>query len=409
MPGPTPPQLAPSDPTPAPAPPDLRIGVIGFGARSPLAEHAHRPGAGSRVTVVADPSERGKEMAREQLGEEVALVENVDQLLAGHDVDAVMILTPDYAHAEVALKTLEAGLPTFCEKPMAIRLEDTDAMLAMARDKRARLYIGHNMRHMPVVRQLKEIIDSGRIGRVRAIWCRHFVGAGGDFYFKDWHAERDKAMSLLLQKGAHDIDVIHWLAGGYTRRVSGIGDLAVYGDIIDRRDNSDRRMGDWYDEDTWPPTAQKELNPVIDVEDISMLSMTLDNGVLASYQQCHFTPDYWRNYTVIGDAGRIENMGNDGGDQIHIWQSRRSGPGRPDAVEVIERAEGWHGGADPRLVAEFLRFARDGGATEVSAIAAREAVATGVRGAESIRSGGVPLEVPAVTEDVRAYFDGGQA
>src|SRR5699024_9360725 len=148
---------------------------------------------------------------------------------------------------------------------------------------------------MPVVRQMKEIVDSGRIGRVRAIWCRHFVGAGGDFYFKDWHAERAKSMSLLLQKGAHDIDVIHWLAGGYTRRVSGIGDLAVYGDITDRRDNSDRRMGDWFDPEIWPPTAQKELNPVIDAEDISMIQLRLDNGVLASYQQCHFTPHYFRN------------------------------------------------------------------------------------------------------------------
>ena len=119
-------------------------------------------------------------------------------------------------------------------------------------------------------------------------------------------------MSLLLQKGAHDIDVIHWLAGGYTRRVAGIGDLAVYGDIADRRDNSDRLMRDWYDADTWPPTSRKELNPVIDVEDISMLNMTLDNGVLASYQQCHFTPDYFRNYTVIGDAGQDREHGRCG-------------------------------------------------------------------------------------------------
>ena len=391
---------------------DLRIGVIGFGMRHTVALHAHRPGEGSRITVVADPTERGRETAREKIGEGVATVGSVEQLLAEHEVDAVMILTPDFAHAEVALATLGAGLPTFCEKPLAIRLEDADAMLTLAAQQRARLYIGHNIRHMPVVRQMKEIVASGRIGRVRAIWCRHFVGAGGDFYFKDWHAERAKATSLLLQKGAHDIDVIHWLAGGYTRRVSGIGDLAVYGDIEDRRDNSDRRMWDWYDENTWPPTAQKELNPVIDVEDISMLQMTLDNGVLASYQQCHFTPDYWRNYTVIGDAGRIENMGDGSGDQIHIWESRRSGPGRPDAVEVVARAEdtdGGHGGADPRLVAEFLRFARSGGATDVSALAAREAVATGIRGAESIRSGGVTLEVPPVPEELRAYFDGGQA
>ena len=388
---------------------DLKIGVIGFGARSSLASHAHHPGEGSRVTVVADPSQRGRDLARERFGADVATVGSVDELLAGHEVDAVMILAPDFAHAGIALQTLDAGIPTFCEKPMAISVEDADAMLALAKEKRARLYIGHNMRHMPMVRQMKAIVDSGRIGRVRAIWCRHFVGTGGDFYFKDWHAEREKAMSLLLQKGAHDIDVIHWLAGGYTRRVSGIGDLAVYGDITDRRDNSDRRMGEWYDEDIWPPTAQKELNPVVDLEDISMLQMTLDNGVLASYQQCHFTPDYWRNYTVIGDAGRIENMGDGSGDQIHIWTSRRSGPGRPSAVEVIARAEGGHGGADPSLVAEFLRFAREGGRTDVSVVAAREAVATGVRGAESIRSGGVPLEVPAVPDEVREYFDAGQA
>ena len=37
--------------------------------------------------------------------------------------------------------------------------------------------------------------------------------------------------------------------------------------------------------------------------------MTLDNGVQASYEQCHFTPDYWRNYTVIGTEGRLENFG----------------------------------------------------------------------------------------------------
>ncbi|WP_460477157.1 Gfo/Idh/MocA family protein [Brachybacterium huguangmaarense] len=388
---------------------DLRIGIIGYGARGGVSRHAHRPGEGSRVTIVADPTERGRADARERFGDEAAYVHDVEEMLAEHEVDAVMILAPDHAHAQIALRTLEAGIPTFTEKPMAIRVEDTDAMLAMAHAKRARLFVGHNMRHMPVIRQLKAIVDSGRIGAVQAIWCRHFVGAGGDFYFKDWHAERARATSLLLQKGAHDIDVIHWLAGGYTRRVSGVGRLAVYGDVESRRDNSDRRMWDWYDADTWPPRSQTDLNPVIDVEDISMLHMTLDNQVLASYEQCHFTPDYWRNYTVIGDAGRIENMGDGGGDQIHIWESRRGGPGHPDDVEVIARGDGGHGGADPNLVAEFLRFARDGGATDVSVIAAREAVATGVYGAESIRRGGIPLDVPPVPQDVRAYFDNGQA
>lgn len=393
---------------PAPSVSDLRVGIIGYGARGRLSRHAHHPGEGSRVTVIADPTDRGLEDARRDYGVQAAYVRSVEQMLDEHEIDAAMILAPDYLHAQIALTTLGRGIPTFSEKPMAISVEDTDAMLTLAREKRTRLFVGHNMRHMPVIRQLKGIIDSGRIGTVQAIWCRHFVGAGGDFYFKDWHAERVKATSLLLQKGAHDIDVIHWLAGGYTRRVSGIGRLAVYGDIPSRRDNSEDRMWDWFDADTWPPRAQKNLNPIIDVEDISMLHMSLDNNVLASYEQCHFTPDYWRNYTIIGDAGRIENMGDGGGDQIHIWESRRSGPGRPDAVEVIPYGDGGHGGADPNLVAEFLRFAREGGATEVSVIAAREAVATGVYGAQSIRQGGSPLDVPEVPEDLRIYFDDGQ-
>ncbi|MCT2150732.1 Gfo/Idh/MocA family oxidoreductase [Dermabacter vaginalis] len=388
---------------------DLRVGVVGFGARGPLARHAHKPGEGSRVSVVADPSERGKAKAREIIGEDVRTVDTVDDLLSGGDVDAVMILAPDHLHAPIALKTLEARIPTFTEKPMAISVEDADAMLNLAYEKRTGLYVGHNMRHMPVIRQMKDMIEQGKIGRVRAIWCRHFVGAGGDFYFKDWHAERERAFSLLLQKGAHDIDVIHWLAGGYTRRVSGIGGLEVYGDIEDRRDNSDRLMWDWFDANVFPPSKQRELNPVIDVEDISMLQMTLDNGVYASYQQCHFTPDYWRNYTVIGDEGRLENMGDRAGEQIFLWNSRHSGAGRPDEVEVIARADGGHGGADPRLIAEFLEFARSGGLTDVSVLAAREAVATGVVGALSIRSGGHMLDVPPVPARVREYFDSGQS
>ncbi|MGQ4495071.1 Gfo/Idh/MocA family protein [Dermabacteraceae bacterium P13095] len=386
---------------------DLRIGIIGYGARGGLAKHAHKPEEGSAVVAVCDPTERGLADAREAFGDSAAYVGELDELLA-LELDAVMILAPDYAHAGIARRTLAAGLPTFCEKPLAISLEDADDLLDLAKRHRARLYVGHNMRHMPVVRQMKRLIDEGRIGRVRAIWCRHFVGAGGDFYFKDWHAERERVNTLLLQKGAHDIDVIHWLAGGYTRRVSGVGRLAVYGDITDRRDNSDRRMWDWYSADNWPPTAQKELNPVVDVEDISMLQMELDNGVLASYQQCHFTPDYWRNYTIIGDAGRIENMGDNGGDFIYLWDSRRGGAGKPDAVEVIARESGGHGGADPNLVAEFLRFARAGGHTEVSAVAAREAVATGCVGADSLRAGGGMLPVPPLAAEVRQYFDAGQ-
>lgn len=386
---------------------DLRVGIVGFGLRASLWKHVQKPGQGSEVVVVCDLSERGRADAAEKIP--TALVTGDLEVLLNSDLDAVLVLTPDNRHAEVAVQTLKAGIPTFCEKPLDVTVEAADAILTTAFETGTRLYVGHNMRHMPVVVQMRELIQAGTIGEVKAVWCRHFVGNGGDYYFKDWHAERANTTSLLLQKGAHDIDVIHWLAGGYTERVSAIGDLAVYGDVQSRRDNTDRRMWDWFSLDNWPPTEQTDLNPVIDVEDISMMQMVLDNGALASYQQCHFTPDYWRNYTVIGTKGRIENFGDGPGDVIKVWTTRsQTGFVEPDQEIEIRDGEGGHGGADPLLIQEFLRFATQGGETATSPIAARASVAAGVLAAQSLRGRGESLDIPALPAELVEYFENGQ-
>lgn len=384
----------------------MKIGVVGFGLRAGLWRHAHKPGQGSQVTIVCDTSERGRADAAERIP--TARVTSDLQELLDSGIDAVLVLTPDNQHAAVAVRTLKAGIPTFCEKPLDITVEAADSILQAAYESGTRLYVGHNMRHMPVVVQMRELIEQGTIGEVKAVWCRHFVGHGGDYYFKDWHSEQKNVTSLLLQKGAHDIDVIHWLANGYTKRVSAVGDLAVYGAVTDRSDNSAKRMGDWFSLENWPPAEQHGLAEQIDVEDISMMNMVLDNGVLASYQQCHFTPDYWRNYTVIGTKGRIENFGDGPGERIGVWTKRTVGYAEPDQSIAIRDGEGGHGGADPRLIAEFLRFAADGGPTQTSPVAARQAVAAGVLAAESLRADGGAREVPPLPAELLEYFANGQ-
>lgn len=358
------------------------------------------------VSAVCDISERGRREAAEVLPETL-VTDRLDELLAA-GLDGVLVTTPDDQHAAPAIAALRAGVPVFCEKPLAISIEDCDAILATAYQTGTRLYVGHNMRHMPVITQLRDLISEGRIGEVVAIWCRHFVGHGGDYYFRDWHADRRRSGSLLLQKGAHDLDVIHWLAGGYTDRVAAMGGLKVYGSITDRQDRSDQRMGDWFSLDNWPPSSLTGLNPVVDVEDISMMIMNLDNGVLASYQQCHFTPDYWRNYTVIGTRGRIENIGDSPGSRIHLWDRRHRGYADPDEVFTVGGSEGGHGGADPALVGEFLRFVVRGGRTQTSPIAARQAVAAGITATRSLRGDGSALPVPPLPADLLDYFEAGQ-
>lgn len=382
----------------------LRLAVVGVGARSAIARYAVESGD-ARIVAAVDPSATARARASASFACEATFA-TLDELIgasaSGLDVDAAFVTSPDDTHAEIAVALLNAGIAVYLEKPLAIDVDDADAILAAAAESGTRLYVGHNMRHMSVVRTMRELILHGEIGEIKAIWCRHFVGNGGDYYFKDWHADRSKANGLLLQKGAHDIDVIHWLAGGSSELVTGLGGLTLYGGIDDRRDNSDRTMPEWFSLDTWPPLSQTELNPVIDVEDLSMVVMRLDNGVLASYQQCHYTPDYWRNYTVIGTAGRLENFGDGDGAVVRVWNTRTLYSEHGDAEYPVSGDADGHGDADRLTVAEFVAFVRDGIATTTSAVAARDAVATAVAATESIRDDGEPRRVRPVDPGVAA-------
>ncbi len=383
---------------------DLRIGAVGFGARGRLARLAHRPGNGAEVVAVCDPAEAARQRAVDKIGPSVATCATVGQLLA-YQLDAVLVLSPDDSHEDIVCELLAAGIATYVEKPLAITVAGCDRILRAARDNAAPLYVGHNMRHVPVIRKMRELIVRGDIGEVKAVWCRHFVGHGGDYYFKDWHADRRRTTSLLLQKGVHDIDVIHWLAGGYTRRVTAMGGLTVYGQITSRRENSDRTYDDFYSLANWPPLAQRELNPVLDVEDLSMATMALDNGVFATYEQCHYTPDYWRNYTVIGTEGRLENFGDLIDAEIRVWNRRTDYKAAGDVRQVLPAGpRRGHGGADDSILNEFFDLVRTGTVANITPVAARESVAVACLATESLRGGGGVRGVPPLDPDLAAYF-----
>lgn len=385
---------------------DLRIGVIGVGGRGWLSAYAHDPGNGVRLVAGADVNEEALAKFKEKYGPDVLVTMDYRDVIACGDIDAVFVTSPDFLHEEHALAALQTGKHVYLEKPMAITIEGCDRLLAAAMETGSKLYLGHNMRHMDVIIKMKEQIDAGAIGEVKAGWCRHFISYGGDAYFKDWHSERAKTTGLLLQKAAHDIDVLHWLCSGYTRRVVGMGGLTVYNRVTDRRAPDEKPNISWTF-DNWPPLSQKGLSPIIDVEDLNMMLMELDNGVFASYQQCHYTPDAWRNYTIIGTEGRIENFG-DGDEEtvIRIWNRRCHYKPEGDIVIPAPPPAGSHGGADPRIVAEFIRFVREGGSISTSPIAARYSVAAGCKATESLRNGSIPMDVPRVADKVRQYFEG---
>lgn len=376
----------------------LRIGSIGAGRRGRVCRLAHRPEQGVILAAICDPKPQVREEYRREFGPDLCIADDYRKLLDENELDAVFVTTPDYLHAEHALAALRRGISVYLEKPLAITIEDCDLILRAAAEHGAKLYVGHNMRFFPVMRKMKQIIDSGRIGEVQAVWCRHFVDYGGDAYFKDWHSERRFTTGLLLQKGAHDIDIIHWLAGAHTTRTVGMGKLSVYNRVADRR--SPREVNEVeFNPCNWPPLAQTKLSPVIDVEDHSMVLMQLANGVQASYQQCHYTPDGHRNYTVIGTEGRIENCGDYSTPEneavIRLWTRRVSYNENGTESISIPPAIGTHGGADPLIVDDFIHYLRTGERHGADPLDARAAVAVGVLATQSLRQGNQPYDVPA--------------
>lgn len=382
-------------------PANYNIAVLGPHHRGRVSLNAHRPEEGFRITRLCGHSPEGLEEYATRIGSPPSFTQDYRVIAEDPEIHIVFVCSPDYLHEEHAIAMLEAGKIVFLEKPMAISVVGCDRILDTARAFRSRLYVGHNMRFFPVMRKMHSLVAEGRIGEVQAIWCRHFVGHGGDFYFKNYNAERERTTSLLLQKGAHDIDIIHWLAGAYTRRVVGFGKLSVYNQIKDRKEEGTyfRQKSD-HNLSAWPPLSHTRINPRVDIEDHNMILMQLENGVQASYAECFYSPDYHRNYTIIGTEGRIENYGDHSTPKeeasIQLWNHRCNYRSVGHEVYHIPFVDGGHGGADPLMIADFLRFVKSGESQEsASPLSARMAVAVGCCGAESIRSEGTPINIPA--------------
>ncbi len=376
----------------------MNIAVIGANHRGRISLLAHQPDRGFHLTAICDLSPDGLASYSGAIGRPISFTSDHREIAADPAIDAVFICSPDHLHVEHSCAALRAGKHVFLEKPMAISIADCDRILDAAERSAGRLYVGHNMRFFPSMQIMHQLIAEGRIGRVEAIWCRHFISYGGDAYFKDWHSERAHSHGLLLQKGAHDIDIIHYLGGAYTQRVVGMGKLSVYDQITDRR-RPDEPGCTRSEPPVWPPLSHTGVSPTIDIEDHSMILMQLANGVQASYMQCHYSPDAHRNYTIIGTEGRIENYGDvsrpDQPARIHLWNQRVSY--QPAGHEIIEvpQLEGSHGGADRLMIEDFLSFLTDGTTQGASPLDARQAVATGYLGTESLRGNSVPYDVPA--------------
>lgn len=372
----------------------IKVGFIGLGNRGNLAPNWHKPDGRSVIQGVADINPMALEDFKKNVNENAFTTDDYRELLDRKDIDAIAIASPDFCHEEQAIAALRAGKHVFCEKPLSITVAGCDNILKEWKKSGKHLMVGFNMRYMPIFRTMKEIVESGVIGEIKAVWVRHFVGAGGDFYYHDWHANSKNTTSLLLQKGSHDIDMIHWITGNYAKKVAAFGSLDFYGgdksnDLICPECPEKGSCT----EALFNTRVQCAFRKEVDVEDNNVLIMELENGIKASYLQCHFTPDYHRNYTFIGTEGRMENSEIEN----KVWVKTRASKSERclcDRTYDIKPSFGTHGGADPVICDDFLDMILLDKEPVATPFAGRMSVAVGCAATESLRSGGKVVLIP---------------
>jgi len=144
------------------------------------------------------------------------LFSNYGEALGSFKPDLVLVCTPPVYHVEEALLALRARAHVFIEKPLSHESSGVEILIAEARRHDRSVQIGYNLRFHPGLQILKELIDSGKIGRV--LWLN--VEAGQ--YLPDWrpwqnyresYSARKELGGGIILDGSHELDYICWLLG----------------------------------------------------------------------------------------------------------------------------------------------------------------------------------------------------
>ena len=191
----------------------IRYGVIGIKGKGKL--HARLASHDSRVelTSLVDVDREALDQTAADFG--ARGFADYREMLDSGTVDAVSIATPHYLNGPIGLDCLKAGVHVFIEKPFAIRVSEADAMLAMARAKNLKICVGFQYRTYRSSRAIKELIDTGAIGKVNRVLWTWGEFRPESYYARDAWREtyRQAGGGVLMNQTSHDLDLICWLAG----------------------------------------------------------------------------------------------------------------------------------------------------------------------------------------------------
>ena len=368
----------------------MNLILIGAGSRGMVySSYAHQQG--HTIVAVAEPDEARRESARRLLHiPQESCFHTAEELLRlPRMADAAIIATMDRCHYAQAISAMELGYDLLMEKPISPDPHETLDLADTAQRLGRRVVVCHVLRYTPFFQKIKEILDSGELGKIISIEQTENIGnfhIAHSFVRGNWRNEK-LSSPILLQKSCHDLDLLLWLAGKSVRRIFSIGSLSFFRPENAPEGSSDRCLdcpvagncrfdarkaylpgiGDWPTAVlTQDQTKRGTLEALRtgpygrcvfrcdnDVCDHQSVTMEYEDGATAVFTLCGMTDRMHRTIHIMCEHGEIH--GDDDPGEIMITRFRSSMT--EDSVQeriLIGQIRGGHSGGDVGLMEAFL-------------------------------------------------------
>ena len=279
----------------------LKFAIIGCGRISK--RHCNLLGKNqikhAKLVAVCDIVEDRARETGERMG--VPYYTDMDEMMKAESVDVVTVLTPSGMHAEHVLRLAPYGKHLVVEKPMALQIEDADAMIQACDQYGCRLFVVKQNRFNIPVMKLREALDDGRFGKlvlgtVRVRWCRNQSYYDQDSWRGTWAGDG----GVLSNQASHHVDLLEWMMGEV--------------------------------ESVFAKSTTALVN--IEAEDTAVVVLKFRNGALGIIEATTATrpKDLEGSISILGEEGTVE-VGGFAVNKMLVWNFTKTQEGDQDVLE----------------------------------------------------------------------------
>ncbi len=329
----------------------VNIGVIGCGGMGmSLLRKLLACDQRLRVTALFDPDSRSIAKARAELGDSPKVCADYHEIVSMPDIQWVMIASWNSRHCEQVVAAFEAGKHVFCQKPLALNLDECLRMLDAWQRSGKLFNIGFTLRYSPHYRKIKQLIADGNIGSLISMEFNETLDFNhGGYIMGDWRRLRKHAGTHLLEKCCHDVDLVNWIVASRAARVASFGGIDFFtpanahrADEIGVRDDGKKAYATWNGLIRLDPFTSDK-----DIVDNQVAIIEYENGVRTTFHtNCNAALPERRMY-ILGSEGSIRADVLTGKIQM-----KRIGFDT-ETEDVSTDSSGGHGGGDAILAREL--------------------------------------------------------